>query len=214
MFKIYQYCSMAVIATVLASNVNATSDQNKGCLPGTINTLSKLSFPNSQESFVNVTEKIFIEKPATLVHKKFETFPLSKLLTETDNLSGVDYTYPIIGKKYLKAGDRRGVCLTDGFGAMEELLQNNTARFAYRVWAYTVPEASGIAYADGEFLFVPVANGTNVIWNYKFALKQDEFPGYLGSLGQWLFSKSFSDSIWKHNMQQALANFGSTFKPQ
>jgi hypothetical protein len=212
MLKIHKYCSIVVMTTALISNVNAANDQNKGCLPGTINSLSKVSFPNSQESFVDVTEKIFIAKPASFVHKEFEKFPLNKLLSKTDDLSGVDYTYPIIGDQYQKAGDRRGVCLTDGFGAMEELLQNNINRFAYRVWTYTVPEASGISYADGEFLFVPVANGTQVIWNYKFALKQDEFPGYLGSFGRWLFTKSFSDSIWRNNMQQALENFKGTFK--
>lgn len=193
--------------------VNADDTKNY-CFQKPAEILAQLSIPKNQMSLVTVTEKIIISAPINEVYQKFVKLPLNHLMTATSKVSGVAYTYPLVGSKYIKEGDRRAVCLIDGYGAIEELTQNTSEqRFAYRVWYFTLPAAESISYGDGEFLFKSVKSGTEIVWNYSFALKENEFPGYLGGMGQWLFRKSFAESDWQPYMHQALINFKHIFKP-
>ena len=208
MLKIYRLFLIIFISIGVINTAYATRAVEKSCFKESLKELSKIPKPEAQESLVIISEKILISADINDVYRKFNEFPLSQLLTETGDIAGVTTTYSLIGKNYINKGDKRAVCLTDGYGAIEELLMNNTPhRFAYRVWNFTLPDANSISYANGEFLFKSVKNGTEVTWNYSFALKTNKFPGNIGSIGRWLFRKSFAESDWKPYMHQALMNF-------
>ncbi len=199
------------LSVLLGSNAIA----GPHCLPTPLTTLQTLSMPDALADTVVVTETLTVAVPVARVFAHFEQFPLPQLLTETTAISGVATTYPIIGNGYLEQGDRRAVCLSDGYGAIEQLrINDHRQHFAYRVWGYTLPEAGPIRYADGEFRFEPAGEGTRIIWRYQFALQPDRFPGYLGGVGRWLFQRSFAEPKWRPYMQQGLHNFALSLAPQ
>lgn len=203
-------CIPIVISALMFAPISQAAEltgQQTSCLDQSLTELAKLPLPKSQPNTVLVLERISIPAPVEEVYRYFQTFPLAKLLTETDSVAGVAYTQNLKGESYLLAGDRRSVCLTSGYGAIEELTENQNNRFAYTVWAYTLPDAAAIAYGEGEFLFQPQNDTTEIIWNYRFALKPDSFPGNLMAPRRWLFDLTFANSDWRTYMQQGLVNF-------
>ncbi|MCG8613059.1 MAG: SRPBCC family protein [Pseudomonadales bacterium] len=210
MFKLTQGW-IGVLLVSLAGSVSAMESDEIQCLSASKSGLVDLPFPVDAEPLVSVTERLVIPLPVDEAYDRFKLFPLTQFMTGTEDLAGVARTHPLVGQDYLNTGERRAVCLKNGFGAVEELVDATPpGRFAYRVWAYNVPEAQGIEYADGEFLFKPVEQGTEITWNYSFSLKTDRFPGSFGAFGRWLFSKTFLESTWRGYMQLALHNFESS----
>jgi hypothetical protein len=97
-------------------------------------------------------------------------------------------------------GSRRLVCLTDGSTTEEQVLQQDrsksAAEFRYVVWNYTTQKARPILYGVGDFVWTEVGNRrTRVRWTYSFQLNRQRFPGYLGSVGDFLSASRFSTEI-------------------
>jgi len=195
----------AVLAVMfLANTLPALADM---CMSGPIQAWVDLPLPGKQADHIVVTRSIWVTKEIEEAFAWFKTVPLEDIMTKTEKIAAVQKTYMLIGSYYATTGARRMVCQTDGYGAIEQLIEiNKNQRIAYAVWNFTSPDAAPIAYGDGEFLFATSNLGTIITWNYQFALKQDHFPGSLGSVGRWLFRTQFADSDWVEFMEQTLNN--------
>jgi hypothetical protein len=74
------------------------------------------------------------------------------------------------------------------------------------VWNYTSEKAHPIVYGVGHFVRTDLGDGrTQVRWTYSFQLNRSRFPGFLGSLGDWLFRKNFLDRQYADMMRGTLA---------
>lgn len=190
--------------TFLVNTLPALADM---CMPGSIQAWIDLPLPSKQTDHIVVTRAILVNKEIEEAFSWFKTVPLKDIMTKTEKIASVQKTYMLNGSNYATIGARRMVCQTDGYGAIEQLTEiNKNHRIAYTVWNFTLPDATSIAYGDGEFLFATSNLGTSITWNYQFALKEDHFPGSLGSVGRWLFRTQFADSDWAEFMEQTLNN--------
>jgi hypothetical protein len=108
-----------------------------------------------------------------------------------------------------KPGSRRLTCLSDGSTLEEEVLQqeqtSNSFRFRYVVWNYTSEAAHPILYGVGDFHDAELGGErTHIVWTYSFMLKQERFPGELGSFGRFLFRVGFLDRQYADMMRATL----------
>jgi hypothetical protein len=61
---------------------------------------------------------------------------------------------------------------------------------------------------DAAFRTVQIDQShTRVTWTYSFRLKDDEFPGEIGALGEWLFRVGFLDREYAAMMRGVLKGY-------
>ena len=152
------------------------------------------------------TDRIVIDLPPGPLFELLQKAKLEDQLTETRGLPGVVGTTQLTPGEWGPAGSRRVVHLSDGGSATEQILEYVPGvRFRYQVWDYTTAAARPIAYAIGEFRYLPFAgNRTEVVWTYAFRLRSDRFPGFLGPLGRWLLKVAFLDRAYAVLMAETL----------
>jgi len=152
------------------------------------------------------TDRIVIDLPPGPLFELLQKAKLEDQLTETRGLPGVVGTTQLTPGEWGRAGSRRVVHLSDGGSATEQVLEYVPGeRFRYQVWDYTTAAARPIAYAIGEFRYLPFAgNRTEVVWTYAFRLRSDRFPGFLGPLGRWLLKVAFLDRAYAVLMAETL----------
>ena len=140
--------------------------------------------------------------------------PLDKTIEKSESLPGVSGDYMLTAGPFGPPGSRHIVCLTDGGSTVEESLEREdsagSSHFRYIVWNYVTPKARPVEYGVGEFKTVQIdpAN-TRITWTYSFKLKGNEFPGYLGGLGRWLFRVGFLDREYAKMMKSVLHGYDS-----
>lgn len=161
------------------------------------------------EQLVSHTEEIVINKPLDVVLYEGEHTSLSQAIKKSDSLPGVAGEYELTSGGFGQPGSRRLVCLTDGTSTEEQVLlrtrTKSSAEFRYVVWNYTTPKAKPILYGVGDFAHTDLGDGrTRVRWTYSFQLKRNEFPGYLGALGDYLFRILFLDREYAEMMRRTL----------
>ena len=77
--------------------------------------------------------------------------------------------------------------------------------FRYIVWNYTTKQARPIEYGVGDFAYRDLgADRTRITWTYSFKLKDNEFPGYLGAFGRYLFRVTLLDHQYADMMRETL----------
>jgi hypothetical protein len=162
-----------------------------------------------QASLVEHVEDIIIARPLDVVIAEASRTPVEKTMHGTSTLPGIAGTHVLQGT-WSEPGALRVVCLTDGGSTEEQVLANtrsgNTHHFRYEVWNYTTVQARPVAYAVGDFLETDLGDGrTHIHWTYAFRLRGNEFPGYLGPLGRFLFRKFYLDTRYAELMRGALA---------
>jgi hypothetical protein len=158
---------------------------------------------------VSHTEEVIIDQPLDVVLKESERKSLNQAIRKSDSLPGVSGIYVLSNGDFGQPGSRRLVCLTDGSTTEEQVLQKDrsrsTAEFRYVVWNYTTEKARPILYGVGDFVWTDLGNGrTHVRWTYSFQLNRKRFPGYLGSVGDFLFRVGFLDRDYAKMMRKTL----------
>lgn len=161
------------------------------------------------EMLVDHTEEITVNRPLDIVVAEANRIPIEKTMHGTSTLPGVAGTHLLRGT-WPEPGALRVTCLTDGGSTEEQVIANarsgDTHHFRYEVWNYTTPQARPIIYAVGDFLETDLGDGRTLIhWTYAFRLRLDEFPGYLGPLGRFLFRKFYLNTRYAELMRGALA---------
>jgi len=197
-----EFLAFAVSASVAIS----VSAQTCAPPPGFVDTPHPAIAP--AEQLVSHTEEITIDRPLSVVLASLNK-PLKDTIHKTSSLPGVSGDYMLTKGEFGMPGSRRLTCLTDGSTLEEEALvreqNSNSFRFRYVVWNYTSEKARPIDYGVGEFHYSDIGNGrTHVIWTYSFMLRRDRFPGYLGSVGRFLFRVGFLDRQYAAMMRGTL----------
>ena len=161
------------------------------------------------DKLVSHTEQITVNHTLTEVIDTNAKKSLKDAIHKAGSLPGVSGTY-LLGKiPFGTPGSHRLVCLSDGSNLEEQVLEyartGDTFRFRYIVWHYTTSQAKPIEYGIGEFDDSEVSPGhTRIVWTYSFKLKGNEFPGYLGALGRYLFRVVFLDRQYAAMMRGTL----------
>lgn len=152
------------------------------------------------------TDRIVIERPAKALFDWNMAQKLEDNLPATGALPGVVGTTQLTPGAWGVPGARRIVHLSDGGSATEQVLEVIPGeRFRYQVWDYTTAAARPIAFAIGEFSYVPLdARRTEIVWTYAFRLRGNRFPGVLGPLGRWLLKVAFLDRAYAVLMRETL----------
>jgi hypothetical protein len=155
------------------------------------------------------TEEITVNRPLAVVVSRAEKTDIKDAIHKAGDLPGVTGHYALNQIPFGSPGARRLVCLSDGGTLEEEVLergQSGDSRvFRYIVWNYTSKQGRPIEYGLGEFHHTALDNThTHIVWTYSFKLKDDEFPGYLGSLGRVLFRWGFLDRQYAAMMRVTL----------
>lgn len=161
------------------------------------------------EKLVEHSEEIVINRPLDVVMAAEGRTSIEKTMHKTGSLPGVAGTHTLEGK-WPQANAHRITCLTDGGHTEEQVLVNerdgNTHHFRYEVWHYTTPQARPVIYAVGDFLETDLGDGrTRIHWTYGFRLRPDQFPGYLGPVGNLLFRAFYLDARYAELMRSALS---------
>jgi len=141
------------------------------------------------------------------VYSRLNGVPLEGLLPGTGRIPAVVGTAALNDTPFPQPGARRQVMLADGSTATEEVIENTPASyFSYKVWGYTLRTARPIRYGKGEFWYEPADHGqaTTLRWRYSFRLRSDRFPGMLGPLGRFLFTKLFLDRSYATFMRSSM----------
>jgi hypothetical protein len=154
------------------------------------------------EALATRTEEVTIARPLAVVRRAIEK-PLEDIVAKTSSLPSVSGDY------VLTPGAFGITCLTDGSTLVEQVLERaeteGTFHFRYVVWNYTSEAARPVQYGVGDFLYADLGDGrTRVIWTYSFKLKEQNFPGYLGSFGRVLFRVGFLDRDYAAMMRGTL----------
>lgn len=170
------------------------------------------------EQLVSHTEEMVIPRPFSVVSAAMNK-PLEKTILKSSSLPGVSGDYMLTRGTFGAPGSRHIVCLTDGTSTEEESLQREdsptSSHFRYMVWNYTTPRGRPIAYGVGEFRTVQLdAEHTHITWTYAFKLKEDTFPGELGTLGCWLFKVGFLERDYAAMMKGVLQGYKETAEEQ
>jgi hypothetical protein len=160
------------------------------------------------DQLVTHTEDIVINRPLAVVVSASDK-PLQNAVHSTGSLPGVAGDVSLTPGAFGAPGSRRLVCLSDDSTLEEQALereQNNYSyRFRYVVWNYTSAQARPIVYGVGEFLYSDMSGRrTRVHWTYSFALNRHRFPGYLWSIGDFLFRVDFLDRQYADLMRGTL----------
>lgn len=135
---------------------------------------------------------------------------LDSLLRGTKDIPRVVGTVEFGGISFPSVGARRYVCLADGNSAVEQVVAfKENSYFAYKVFAYTLPQAQAVEYGYGEFFMTPEGNATQLRWRYSFSLKKDRFPGSWGALGRFLFRTTFLNTKYASFMNSAIETIKS-----
>jgi hypothetical protein len=153
-------------------------------------------------------EQITIPLPPQEVHTRLDGVPLESLVAGTGRIPAVVGTEALNDVPFPHPGARRRVMLADGGSATEEVIDNTPdGYFSYKVWGYTLRAARPIRYGKGEFWYLPADAGESTIvrWRYSFKLRGDRFPGVLGPLGRFLFTKFFLDRIYADFMKSSIS---------
>jgi hypothetical protein len=152
-------------------------------------------------------EQVTIPLPPPEVNARLDGVPLESLVQGTGRIPAVVGTEALNDVPFPSPGARRRVMLADGNTAVEEVIENRPdGYFSYKVWAYTLRAARPIEYGKGEFWYLPADHGqaTIVRWRYSFKLRGDRFPGVLGPLGRFLFTKLFLDRVYAEFMKSSI----------
>ncbi|HEY6414173.1 MAG TPA: hypothetical protein VIX42_10825 [Edaphobacter sp.] len=170
------------------------------------------------EQLVSHTEEMVIPRPFSVVSAAMNK-PLEKTILKSSSLPGVSGDYMLTRGTFGAPGSRHIVCLTDGTSTEEEALEREdsptSSHFRYIVWNYTTPKARPIDYGVGEFRTVQLdAEHTRITWTYAFKLKEDTFPGELGTLGRWLFKVGFLERDYAAMMKGVLQGYQETAEGQ
>ncbi|MDB5467448.1 MAG: hypothetical protein JWQ46_2210 [Phenylobacterium sp.] len=152
------------------------------------------------------TDRIVVDLPPLALAEKLLTAKLEEQIPETPGLPGVVGVTQLTPGEWGHAGARRLVRLSDGTSATEQVLEYVAGDiFRYQVWGYTTAAARPIAYALGEFRYLPApGGGTQVVWTYSFRLKPNGLLGRLGPLGRWLLKTVFLDRSYAVLMRETL----------
>ena len=156
------------------------------------------------------TEEITVNRPLAVVLNSGAKTDIKDAIRKAGDLPGVSGHYPLNEIPFGSAGARRLVCLSDGGTLEEQVLEKRQAGdssvFRYIVWNYTSKQGRPIEYGLGEFHDTALdSTHTHIVWTYSFKLKDDEFPGYLGTLGRALFRWGFLDRQYAAMMRATLA---------
>lgn len=173
--------------------------------------------PKIGKKLVSHIEETVMKVSLNTAVQKRRTTDLQSVIARTEDLPHVTGEYQLSKLPFGTQGTKRYVCLSDGGSLVEQILidkqTSDKYQFRYQVWGYTSEAAKAVHYAVGEFIYTPVSKTkTNVKWTYSFALKKDQFPGYLGALGRGLFNMSFLQSKYAPLMKGSLANIKKHFE--
>lgn len=160
------------------------------------------------KELVSHTEEITIDLRLAVVLNSLDK-PLKDTIHKTNSLPGVSGSHMLTQGEFVAPGSRRLNCLSDGSTLVEQVLaserNNNTFRFRYVVWNYTSEKARPIEYGVGDFYYSDVGGGhTQVTWTYSFQLNRHRFPGYLGSVGDFIFRVRFLNREYADLMRGVL----------
>jgi hypothetical protein len=160
------------------------------------------------EELASHTEEVTIARPLAVVRRAADR-PLEDIVAKTSSLPSVSGDYLLTPGEFGRPGSRRITCLTDGSTLQEQALERaeteGTFHFRYVVWNYTSEAARPVQYGVGDFLYADLGDGrTRVIWTYSFKLKEQKFPGYLGSFGRVLFRVGFLEREYAAMMRGTL----------
>jgi len=160
------------------------------------------------DRLVSHNEDIIIDRPLAVALSAADK-PLQNALQHPNSLPGVAGEVSLTNGEFGLPGSRRLVCLSDGSTLEEKALvreqDSHSYRFRYVVWNYTTVKARPIVYGVGEFLYSRLDDGsTRVHWTYAFELNRHRFPGYLGSVGDFLFRVGFLDRQYAEMMRETL----------
>jgi hypothetical protein len=197
----------AVFAVVISTGVYVRSSMAT-CVrpPGFTDTPHPAVAP--VDRLVSHSEEIIINRPLAVAVSAADQ-PLQDALHHPNSLPGVAGDLSLTGGEFGTPGSRRLVCLSDGSTLEEQALEreqdSHSYRFRYVVWNYTTVKARPIVYGVGEFLYSGLSEkSTRVHWTYSFELNRRRFPGYLGSLGDFLFRVGFLDRQYAELMRGTL----------
>jgi hypothetical protein len=204
-------CRVALVTVALIAWASAAfGAPSAPCVPppGFVDTPHPAVAP--VEQLVSHTEEITINRPLDAVLDSEGKVSLEKAIDRGSSLPGVSGTYMLTKGIFGQPGSRRLTCLTDGSTLVEEVLENArsaaSSQFRYVVWNYTSEKAYPIVYGVGHFVRTDLSDGrTQVRWAYSFQLNRSRFPGFLGSVGDWLFRKNFLDRQYGDMMRGTLA---------
>jgi hypothetical protein len=152
-------------------------------------------------------EQAAIPLPPEEVYARLSGASLESLLPGTDRIPAVVGTEPLNDIAFPHPGARRRVMLANNSSVIEEVIENTpNAYFSYKVWGYTLKTARPIQYGKGEFWYLPADNGrtTTLRWRYSFKLRSTRFPGLLGPVGRFVFTRVFLDRIYAAFMQSSM----------
>jgi hypothetical protein len=161
------------------------------------------------DRLVSHSEEIIINRPLAVAVSAADK-PLQDALHHPNSLPGVAGDVSLTDGEFGTPGSRRLVCLSDGSTLEEQALEreqdSHSYRFRYVVWNYTTVKARPIVYGVGEFVYSGMSEkSTRVHWTYAFELNRHRFPGYLGSVGDFLFRVGFLDRQYAELMRGTLA---------
>jgi hypothetical protein len=200
-----------IVLAVMLLNIVARGAEAGPCAPppGFIDTPHPAVVPVDQ--LVSHVEEITIDRPLS-VTLDIVNKPLKDVVHQTSGLPGVAGDYVLTGGEFGAPGSRRVVCLTDGSTLEEQSLErehsDKSYRFRYVVWNYTTEKARPIVYGLGRFVYSETSPGsTHITWTYSFQLNRERFPGFLGSLGDYLFRVSFLDRQYAELMRGTLEGY-------
>lgn len=192
----------------------ATAARAASCVPprGFVETEPPVVAPADQ--LVAHTEDIDISRPLATVLEVVNGKSLENTIHSPNSLPGVSGTYPLTKGDFGEPGTRRITCLTDGSALEEQVLERHQTQdayhFRYVVWNFTTAQARPIVYGVGDFHFSAAGlDRTHVHWTYAFQLNRGRFPGFLGSLGDFLFRVSFLDRQYAEMMRGTLNGYKS-----
>jgi hypothetical protein len=163
----------------------------------------------ASELLVSHTEEITVDQPLSVVLDSVSRTDLKDAIHKSTSLPGVSGEHALNNISFPTPGARRLVCLSDGTTLEEQVLEHErnrtSSRFRYIVWNYTTQQARPIEYGIGEFRHTELPGArTHIVWTYSFKLKDQEFPGYLGPLGRYLFRIGFLDRQYAAMMRGTL----------
>ena len=151
-------------------------------------------------------ERIIIPLRPEEAYARLNGASLEKVIPGTDSIPAVVSTEPLNDMAFPNQGARRRVILADNSTAIEEVIENTPNKyFSYKVWGYTLTTARPIEYGKGEFWYILANNDQTILrWRYSFKLHSNRFPGVLGPLGRFLFTKLFLDRTYARFMKSSL----------
>jgi hypothetical protein len=205
-----------VLAVILPNSIARGATAACAPPPGFVDTPHPAVAPADQ--LVSHVEEIVIDRPLA-VALSAAAKPLKDVLHSTNALPGVSGDYDLSSGEFGPPGSRRLVCLTDGSTLEEQALERQRTersyRFRYVVWNYTSEKARPIVYGVGNFVYSETSEGsTHIVWTYSFQLNRHRFPGYLGSLGDFLFRIGFLDRQYADLMRGTLTGYKTAAESQ